>query len=68
MQPNQLEKTLRKVIIDRNNTEHFTKSNCKCKVCSDMNAVNDDFKKWVPKTRQEQNYKNMVERIEQKYK
>ena len=47
--------------------ELFKKSKCMCDNCIIMNHTNKEWAKWEPATPAGQNYKNMVDRIEQKY-
>jgi len=63
----ELEQKLKKVIIDRNNKDKFTKSKCNCNVCEEMNNANKDYHKWVPKDNIEKNFKDMIDKLERKY-
>lgn len=62
-----LEQKLKKVIIHNNNKEKFTKSKCNCNVCDDMNKASKNYHKWVPKDESEKIFKNMIDKLEQKY-
>jgi hypothetical protein len=57
-----------KLIIDKDNSKIFTRSNCKCEFCvSTHNIIDNKWDKYIPKSHLQKRMLNVVKNIEKKY-